>query len=100
MKNNDLIICAQNLRKAYRVGNSTHTAVRDISFAMREGHNLGIVGESGSGKSTLAKMIMGLEPPTSGKVWVCGEEMTTKSLSRKDRIRRARLTQMVYQDPF
>ncbi|UOQ91222.1 ATP-binding cassette domain-containing protein [Agromyces endophyticus] len=67
---------------------------------MRAGRDLGIVGESGSGKSTLARIIMGLDTPTSGSVRVQGEDMTAKPRSRVERLRRAKLVQMVYQDPY
>ncbi|MFK4729681.1 dipeptide/oligopeptide/nickel ABC transporter ATP-binding protein [Agromyces mediolanus] len=75
-------------------------AVDGVSFTMRAGRDLGIVGESGSGKSTLARIIMGLDQPTSGRVLVHGEDLTSKSRSRAERLRRAKLVQMVYQDPF
>jgi peptide/nickel transport system ATP-binding protein len=75
-------------------------AVDGVSFTMRAGRDLGIVGESGSGKSTLARIIMGLDQPTSGRVLVHGEDLTSKSRSRAERLRRAKLVQMVYQDPY
>ncbi|AKJ26756.1 ABC transporter ATP-binding protein [Caldimonas brevitalea] len=43
-------------------------AVRDVSFALRKGHTLGIVGESGSGKSTLGLALLRLHDPASGPV--------------------------------
>lgn len=94
------VIVADGLRKVFRRGGREHTAVANATFRMSEGRNLGIVGESGSGKSTLAKMIMGLERPTAGAVSVCGEDMTVPARRRRVRAHRAKLTQMVYQDPF
>ncbi len=70
------------------------TAVNDVSFSIEKGEVLGLVGESGSGKSTLAKMLLGLIPPSSGKIFFKDEEITQKrnrSLSRK--------IQMIFQDP-
>ncbi len=94
------VIAAEGLRKVFRRGGHEHVAVEGASFRMERGRNLGIVGESGSGKSTLARMIMGLERPTAGTVTVCGEDMTRPVRGLAARRRRAKLTQMVYQDPF
>ncbi|MCX7234146.1 MAG: ATP-binding cassette domain-containing protein, partial [Burkholderiales bacterium] len=47
-------------------------ALRGVSLRMHSGRSLGVVGESGSGKSTLARLVMGLEPPTSGRVELLG----------------------------
>lgn len=94
------LIEVSGLTKVFRRGRSDHAAVDNISFEMLSGRNLGIVGESGSGKSTTARIIMGLERPTSGTVTVCGEDMSDPAQGASARRRRAKLTQMVYQDPF
>ena len=65
-------------------------AVDDVSFSLRRGRSLGIVGESGSGKTTIARMIVGLERPTIGTISACG----------RDRRRRGREVQIVFQDPY
>jgi peptide/nickel transport system ATP-binding protein len=79
-------------------GREVH-AVKGVSLSVTEGGSLGIVGESGSGKTTVARMIVGSEKPTSGWVQIDGYPITT-STSRRARLRRSRLTQMVFQDPF
>ncbi|MFF2277567.1 ABC transporter ATP-binding protein [Agromyces sp. NPDC058126] len=96
----DVLIEVRDLRKVFHRGGHELVAVEGASFEMLRGRNLGIVGESGSGKSTTARMIMGLEQATSGSVTVCGEDMTVPVRSARARRRRAKLTQMVYQDPF
>lgn len=75
-------------------------AIDGVSCRMVAGRDLGIVGESGSGKTTLARIIMGLETATSGTVRVFGQDLSRPAQRQRDRLRRARLMQMVYQDPY
>ena len=73
-------------------------AVRGISLRMSSGKNLGVVGESGSGKSTLARLVMALEPPTSGTVHLLGQALNELKPAA---LREARRNfQMVFQDPY
>jgi oligopeptide/dipeptide ABC transporter ATP-binding protein len=80
---------------AARSGSTAKTALDGVSLELGEGTCLGIVGESGCGKSTLARLLIGLEPPTSGSVQLYGEP-----LGAQGRQERARLIQLVSQDPF
>ncbi|MDH6116549.1 oligopeptide transport system ATP-binding protein [Kitasatospora sp. GAS204A] len=73
-------------------------AVDGVSFDLRKGETLGIVGESGCGKSTLAKVLMNLEPATSGSVRYKGEEISRLSGAALKAVRRN--IQMVFQDPY
>jgi peptide/nickel transport system ATP-binding protein len=73
-------------------------ALRGISLRMKSGKNLGVVGESGSGKSTLARLVMALEPPTSGSVHILGQALNQLKPAA---LREARRNfQMVFQDPY
>ncbi|GGS16071.1 hypothetical protein GCM10010269_64120 [Streptomyces humidus] len=74
-------------------------AVDGVSFALAGGSTLAVVGESGSGKTTLARMIMGLEPPTSGSVEFFGRAQPRRMRTR-DRRAHARVIQMVFQNPY
>jgi peptide/nickel transport system ATP-binding protein len=56
-------------------------AVNGVNLRVHKGETLGIVGESGCGKSTVARLLLGLEEPTSGDIFIAG------------------LAQMVFQDP-
>ncbi|MFC6596095.1 dipeptide ABC transporter ATP-binding protein [Kitasatospora paranensis] len=73
-------------------------AVDGVSFDLMQGETLGIVGESGCGKSTLAKVLMNLEPATSGSVRFKGEEISGLSGGALKAVRRN--IQMVFQDPY
>ncbi len=77
------IISAENLVKSVSDSTGTLTILRDInvSFAARE--TVAVVGASGSGKSTLLSIIAGLDRPTSGTVWLDGQDIFT--LSEDDR---------------
>jgi ABC-type polysaccharide/polyol phosphate transport system ATPase subunit len=56
-----------------RVSYHNFTALKGISFTIREGESVGIIGRNGSGKSTILKIIAGVYPPTSGQVQVMGK---------------------------
>lgn len=60
----------ESLRKIYPNGTE---ALRPISFEVPQGQFVSIVGPSGCGKSTLLRLLSGIEPPTSGRIWVHGE---------------------------
>jgi ABC-type glutathione transport system ATPase component len=72
-------------------------AVQDVSFDIRKGSTYGLVGESGSGKSTCARMLVGLIPPTSGKVLLEGEDIWGGGSGTQKRRQRV---QMIFQDPY
>jgi peptide/nickel transport system ATP-binding protein len=89
-----------SVRRAQGVGRETFVAVDDVSFALAAGTALGIVGESGSGKSTTARIVCGLETADAGVVTVQGESWARPARTTKERRRRARVAQMVFQDPY
>ena len=73
-------------------------AVDNVSLTIREGEILGIVGESGCGKTTLSRTIMQLARPTSGRIYLEGNELSALSDSE---IRHERINfQMIFQDPY
>ncbi len=74
------------------------TAVDNISFKVHKGSTLALVGESGSGKTTAARMILGLEPPTSGDIIIAGTNLN--GISRKGMFDLRRRMQPVFQDPY
>ena len=98
---------ASGLRKVFPrhtglggTGSTGLIAVDDVSFTLPAGGCLAVVGESGSGKTTCARLIAGLESATAGTVTVDGVPWHTRRVSLAERRRRARLVQMVFQDPY
>jgi peptide/nickel transport system ATP-binding protein len=96
------LLTVEHLRKEYPVPGAAGPliAVDDVSFSIQPGEALAIVGESGSGKTTCARIIAGLETVTSGTVQISGESIGERRLGRATRLRKARLVQMVFQDPY
>ncbi|MDO3413083.1 ABC transporter ATP-binding protein [Saccharibacillus sp. CPCC 101409] len=73
-------------------------AVDGVSLSIAEGETFGLVGESGSGKSTLGRLLLQLEPQTSGQVLYRGEELSLKDKARWRASRRD--LQIIHQDPY
>src|SRR5918996_1429165 len=73
-------------------------AVDDISLSIRQGKTLALVGESGCGKTTTAKLILRLETPTAGQVWVEGKDV--HSLAGNELKNYRTTVQAVFQDPW
>ncbi|HUZ76398.1 MAG TPA: dipeptide ABC transporter ATP-binding protein [Chloroflexota bacterium] len=73
-------------------------AVEDVSFAIRPGQTLSLVGETGAGKSTVAKMVLLMEPLTSGSLLFDGRDVTELTRSELNAYRSD--VQAVFQDPW
>ncbi len=90
-------IIVNNLCKTY-IGEKghIHPVLQNINFQWHPGEFVSLIGESGSGKSTLAKMILGIEKPDKGSVFMDGIELTT--LDFKGWKRQRKYLQGVFQD--
>jgi peptide/nickel transport system ATP-binding protein len=76
----------------------TIKAVDGVSFSLDKGEIIGVIGESGCGKSTLGRLLMRLEDPTSGDVYIDGE--STSELLKRDPLAFRKKCQIVFQNPF
>lgn len=64
----------QSISKTYGSGETAVRALKNVSFSVPKGEFVTVVGESGSGKSTLLNMLGALDTPTSGKVFIDGND--------------------------
>jgi putative ABC transport system ATP-binding protein len=85
------ILEAIDLRKVYKVGKIEVPALRGVSFKVREGEFVSVMGPSGCGKSTLLHLLGGLTQPTSGKVIIDGEEISSVRDALRTDIRRRKI---------
>ncbi len=73
-------------------------AVDGVSFSVRRGEVFGLVGESGCGKTTLGRALLYLQPPTSGRVRLDGQDLHAL---KSEQLRRMRAKmQIIFQDPY
>ncbi len=68
------LLTVECLSKTYGSGETAVQALKNVSFSVPKGEFVAIVGESGSGKSTLLNMLGALDTPTSGKVFIDGND--------------------------
>lgn len=90
------ILKVENLTKTYGSGENLVNAVDNVSFSVEKGEFVAIVGASGSGKSTLLHLIGGVDRPTSGKIFVDGNDIS-KMNDDKLAVFRRRQVGIVYQ---
>lgn len=105
--NNTPLLKVEHLHKEFPTGSGfmggkfskkVVSAVNDLSFEIRAGETFGLVGESGCGKSTTGRAIMHLDPPTSGKVYFEGRDISKMNKRELKAMRRE--MQFIFQDPY
>jgi peptide/nickel transport system ATP-binding protein len=74
-------------------------ALDGVSFRVRRGETFALVGESGCGKSTVARCLVGLYPPSAGKIVFDGTDLAQPTTRRAMAPLRRRM-QMIFQDPY
>ena len=70
------ILKTVDLKKYYGSGDTMVRALDGVDLTVEKGEFVSVVGTSGSGKSTLLHMLGGLDVPTSGEVWVAGQQLS------------------------
>lgn len=90
------ILRVENLTKTYGKGSNMVRALDDISFSVQKGEFIAIIGPSGSGKSTLLHILGGVDKPTSGKVYMDGQDIYAQN-DEKLAIFRRRQVGLIYQ---
>ncbi len=88
MNNHQTIIEGKNIIKEYPMGDVVTRVLNDISIQIAQGEFVAIMGPSGSGKSTLLYILGGLDNPTSGSVYLSGEDIAKFDDEQKSVMRR------------
>lgn len=88
---NTPIIEVQHITKRFK----GLTAVKDVSFSIREGAITGMIGPNGAGKSTTFNMICGYYPPTEGRIFFKGQDITDKKAHEYTKMKIARTFQIM-----
>ena len=90
------ILKVEHLSKIYGQGENEVRALDDVSFSVEKGQFGAIIGPSGSGKSTLLHILGGVDRPTSGKVWLEGQDVFAQNEEQLAIFRR-RQVGLIYQ---
>jgi len=90
------ILKVENLTKIYGKGDNMVRALDGVSFTVKKGEFIAVIGPSGSGKSTLLHIIGGVDYPTSGKVYLDGQDVYAQS-DEQLAIFRRRQVGLIYQ---
>ena len=85
------VVSAAEVTRRFGEGDSAVDALRGISLEIPDGQFATVMGPSGSGKSTLMHILAGLDSPTSGRVWIGGEEITSMDDQELTLLRRRRV---------
>ena len=90
------ILRVEHLSKIYGKGDNEVRALDDVSFSVEKGQFIAIIGPSGSGKSTLLHILGGVDSPTSGKVFLEGQDVFAQNADQLAIFRR-RQVGLIYQ---
>jgi len=96
MASSSIALRVEGVSKSFDRGSGPQVvALRDVTIDVAQGSFVSVIGSNGSGKSTLLNVIAGAVVPSSGKVCLCGKDVT-----RIQEYKRARLVARVFQEPM
>src|SRR5258706_765401 len=72
----EIVLKTENLFRKVNSPEGVLTIVQDVNMEITAGESVAIAGPSGAGKSTLLAMLAGLDLPSSGRVWLAGQDLT------------------------
>ncbi len=87
----EAVLKVENLTRQVSSPEGPLTIVHDVSLEIGSGESVAIVGASGAGKSTLLALLAGLDTPTSGRVWLAGQDLTALTEDGRARLRARRV---------
>jgi putative ABC transport system ATP-binding protein len=82
-----VVLRTEGLGREVSSPEGTLTILSDVNLSVRAGEVVALVGASGAGKTTLLALLAGLDRPTSGKVWLSGQDMTALDEDGRARLR-------------
>ncbi len=84
----DTIVEAHGITREFKLGNNVVHALRGIDLQIRPGEFVALKGRSGSGKTTLLNILIGLDDPTQGQVFILGHDLSKMDEGARARLRR------------
>jgi putative ABC transport system ATP-binding protein len=91
----DILVHLEGVSRDYG-DNSVVRALRGVTLSIKRGERIAVMGPSGSGKTTLLNLICGLDEPTSGSIWIDGEDLSSLNDDARTRLRRHKIG-MIFQ---
>jgi putative ABC transport system ATP-binding protein len=83
----EAILRCESVSRIYRSGNRDLAVLKDISFSLEPGGFVAILGPSGSGKTTLLGLLAGLDRPTTGAIYLDGDDLGSLTEDERARLR-------------
>ncbi len=87
----DIALQTISLRREYRLGRETITALGGVDISIERGEFVAVMGPSGCGKSTLLNLLGGLDQPTAGRVLIDGHDLSAYSEEQLASLRRGKM---------
>ena len=82
-----VVLRTENLSKQVSSPEGRLTILDAVTMQVAAGESIALVGPSGAGKTTLLALLAGLDRPTTGRVWLCGEDLTSMNEDGRAQLR-------------